>query len=110
MFFRYFLNLVDKKKKLLVVTKKVISLCSKSIKGMKNNNIKVGDFVKAMFNGSPVRGVVTDIKKGVIVIEKYQGTGHWDVTTGYTTYTGTNTFLNIRKIDSIEKINLAVQK
>ena len=69
-----------------------------------NNNIKVGDFVKASFNGAPVYGVVTNIKKNMVVIEKYRGEGHWDVATGYSNYTCTNTFLNIRKINTIEKI------
>ena len=72
---------------------------------MTNNiGIKVGDFVKARFNGGHVHGIVTDIKKSVVVIEKYIGSGNWDVSTGYSTYTGTNTFLNIRKIDTIEKM------
>jgi hypothetical protein len=71
---------------------------------MNNISIKVGDYIKALFNGSEIQGVVTDIKKSIVVIEKYKGVGHWEIGVGYSDYVGTNTFVNIRKIHTIEKI------
>jgi hypothetical protein len=73
---------------------------------MTNNiSIKVGDFVTGFFNKSRFYGEVLEIKRSVIVVDSFEGVGMYDFTTRtYPSFKKRNVILNIRKINTIEKI------
>jgi len=69
------------------------------------NNIKVGDFVKGWFKGSRIYGVVVQIKRDAVVVERYEPNGKYDSTTdSYSSFRNTNQLVGIRQKATIEKV------
>ncbi len=65
---------------------------------MKTAEIKVGDFIKGAYKFGCIHGVVTTVKKNIVVVEKHN---QW-----YNEYTPTGEWINVTK-GRISQVGLA---